>query len=100
MGFFGLVWGLGFGIGPLAGGLILSAQGGLYRRTLWYAALVIGVIGALCFVVLGRYLRRRAARLKWEELHARYSTAAQPATSYDSAATGTPVVPGSRSQGG
>lgn len=72
MGFYGLVWGVSFGIGPLAGGTILAAQGGLYRRYLWYAALVIGIIGAICFVVLGRYIKRRTARLKWEAVHARY----------------------------
>lgn len=100
MGFYGLVWGLSFGIGPLAGGIMLSAQGGLYRRYLWYAALVIGIIGAACFLVLGRYLKQRAARIKWQAVHARYKETSLQSASYDSASTGTPVVPGSRSSHG
>ncbi|GAB4571974.1 MAG: MFS transporter [Anaerolineae bacterium] len=98
MGFYGLVWGLSFGIGPLAGGMILSAQGGLFRRYLWYASLVIGLIGAGSFLLLGRYMKRRSARLRWQALHARYSTTSiMPRTGIsESAITGKPIVPGRR----
>ena len=101
MGFYGLVWGLSFGIGPLAGGVILAAGDGLYRRYLWYLALGVGILGALAFLLLGRYLNRRIARQHWAEIRTRYSRPTgdviqQPL--YEDAASGTPVLPRSQSK--
>lgn len=70
MGFYGLVWGLSFAIGPLAGGIILASGEGIYRRWLWYVSLGIGVLGALGFLALDRYLRRRKRRPQPESLAA------------------------------
>ncbi len=101
MGFYGLVWGLSFGIGPLGGGLILSAAGGAHRRLLWHLALGIGVAGAMAFLSLGRYMKRRAARIRWAEMLARYGKPSGPEqtlTKYG--ATGTPVIPGTKAEGG
>jgi MFS family permease len=100
MGFYGLTWGASFGIGPLVGGLILSAGDGEYRRYLWYGAIVAGGIGALAFLALGRYLKRHTAKVRWAELMARYSpdAAESMAPNYDSAASGSPVLPGNKSQ--
>lgn len=102
MGFYGLTWGLSFGIGPLMGGLILSAEGGAYRRQLWVLALVIGGLGAMAFLLLGRYLKRRAARVRWAEILGRYPRAGTQGQlpAYESAATATPVIPGAKTKGG
>ncbi len=103
MGFYGLVWGLSFGIGPLFGGVILSADGGAHRRLLWHIALVVGGFGAIAFVALGRYYKRREAQKRWQEILARYPSAPlQPdvSASYNTAATGTPTIPGAKTGDG
>lgn len=101
MGFYGLVWGTSFMIGPLAGGQILAFDGGQYRRVLWYASLVIGLIGAGAFLILGRYLKRRAASIRWAEMMQRYGKATGPeATLADMSSKGTPIVPGAKAEGG
>ncbi|MBN1965020.1 MAG: MFS transporter [Anaerolineae bacterium] len=101
MGFYGLTWGLSFAIGPLLGGMILSAEGGAYRVVLWQAALIVGLLGAGAFLVLGRYLKRRAAQQRWAEVMARYSIDASPGARqvYQAAAAGTPIIPGAASEG-
>jgi MFS family permease len=96
MGFYGLIWGVSFGIGPLTGGLILSASNGAYRRVLWYAALVVGMLGAAAFLVLGRYLRKRAAKIKWQEMMARYNPVEPQEAPVEAATSGVPVIPGSK----
>ena len=86
MGFYGLVWGASFGVGPLAGGFILSYGDGDYRRYLWYVSLVVGLAGAFAFLLLGRYLRRRAARIRWQEMLEKYRLQAEEGpllSSYD-----------------
>ncbi|RPI80521.1 MAG: MFS transporter [Chloroflexi bacterium] len=55
----GLTWGIATGIGPVIGGF-LSDQ--IAPVTIWYGALVIGLCGALGFLVLARS-RRRASRM-------------------------------------
>jgi len=101
MGFYGLVWGTSFMIGPLAGGQILAFGGGLYRRVLWYASLVIGLIGAVAFLVLGRYRKRQAAHIRWAEVMERYGHTSDPETALAGLGSqGTPVVAGAKAEGG
>jgi MFS family permease len=62
MGLYSLTWNIGFGVGPVLGGL-LNDQ--IAPVAIWYGGLVIGLAGAVGFAVLGRSLGRpdRAARV-------------------------------------
>lgn len=55
----GLTWGIGTGIGPVVGGF-LSDQ--IAPVTIWYGALVLGLGGAIGFLVLASS-RKRASRM-------------------------------------
>ena len=50
-GVFGSAWGLAFFFGPLAGGWVYQHLG---KNTLWIACLILGVIVAICFLLLSR----------------------------------------------
>jgi MFS family permease len=56
MGFYGLTWRVGIGIGPVIGGF-LNDQ--LSPVTMWYGGLVIGLFAALGFLLLDRRSQNR-----------------------------------------
>jgi MFS family permease len=51
MGVYGMTWGLAFGLGPIAGGLINDNLGPSY---IWQVMAVIGLLSAVAFVSLGK----------------------------------------------
>jgi MFS family permease len=53
MGALGLIWGVGYGLGPTLGGTVMDNLGGRY---IWYASLILGSIAAAAFLLLGRYV--------------------------------------------
>ncbi|TEU18522.1 MAG: MFS transporter [Anaerolineales bacterium] len=53
MGVFGLTWGLGYGLGPTLGGTVMDNLGGRY---IWYASLILGLMAAVAFLLLGRFM--------------------------------------------
>jgi len=53
MGVFGLTWGIGYGLGPTLGGTVMDNLGGRY---VWYASLILGLIAAAAFLLLGRFV--------------------------------------------
>jgi len=53
MGAFGLIWGVGYGLGPTLGGAVMDNLGGRY---IWYAALILGSMAAAAFLLLGRFV--------------------------------------------
>jgi MFS family permease len=55
MSVYALTWGIGTGIGPLLAGLVGDAFG---PRSMWYAAGLVGFLGALMFTWLARYSNR------------------------------------------
>jgi MFS family permease len=55
MSIYGLTWSVGFGIGPVLGGLLNDH---LAPVAIWYGGLVMALAGALGFALLGRWLRR------------------------------------------
>ncbi|NIS79920.1 MAG: MFS transporter [Anaerolineales bacterium] len=57
MGLYSLVWSVGFGIGPVIGGL-LNDQ--LAPVAIWYGGLVMGLLGAIGFLILERKMPSRA----------------------------------------
>jgi len=57
-GIFGAAWGLSFFIGPLAGGWIFEHLG---KNALWYACLGLGLILAVCYLMLSAPAKRRMA---------------------------------------
>jgi len=54
MSVYGLTWGIGFGIGPVIGGLLNDH---LAPVAIWYGGLVMGLVAALGFILLTRALR-------------------------------------------
>ena len=54
-GVFGSAWGLAFFFGPLAGGWIYEHLG---KNTLWVACLILGVVLAFCFLLLGKKAKK------------------------------------------
>ena len=53
MGVFGLTWGIGYGLGPTLGGTVMDNLSGRY---VWYVSLILGVIAAVAFLLLGRFV--------------------------------------------
>ena len=51
----GSAWGLANFIGPLAGGWVFEHLG---SSILWTACLILGIIVAFCYLILGRYVKR------------------------------------------
>lgn len=51
MSLYGLTWPVGAGIGPIFGGLLNDLLG---PQATWYGGMVVGLIGALIFALLGR----------------------------------------------
>ncbi|MFQ6016007.1 MAG: MDR family MFS transporter, partial [Anaerolineae bacterium] len=49
MGAAGLIWGAGFGIGPIVGGAIMDRWGGVY---IWPVTFVLSLLGAAAFLAL------------------------------------------------
>lgn len=60
MGVYGLTWSVGFGIGPVIGGILNDT---LAPVAIWYGGLVMGLAAALGFVLLARS-REAQVRLK------------------------------------
>ncbi|MBI5955610.1 MAG: hypothetical protein HY871_01285 [Chloroflexi bacterium] len=56
MGVFGLVWAMGYGLGPVTGGLIMDRLGGFY---IWPATLVLCALAAVAFLAMGRAVDQR-----------------------------------------
>jgi MFS family permease len=54
MGVYGLTWSLGFGIGPVIGGLL---NDNIAPVAIWFGALVMGLLATAGFVLLSRRLR-------------------------------------------
>jgi MFS family permease len=54
MGALGLIWGVGYGLGPTLGGTIMDNLGGRY---IWYASLILGSMAAAAFLLLGWFVR-------------------------------------------
>jgi len=59
MGAFGLVWAIGYGLGPLVGGATMDR---LDSRAIWYAAFAINGLAALGFMMLGRRAKRSSGQ--------------------------------------
>jgi MFS family permease len=53
MGAFGLTWGIGYGLGPTLGGIVMDNLGGRY---IWYTSLILGSLAAVAFLLLGRFV--------------------------------------------
>ncbi len=53
MGFYGLSWGLAYGLGPLLGSLVLDHTNGAY---IWYGALGINALVATAYILYNRRL--------------------------------------------
>jgi MFS family permease len=53
MGIYGLTWGLGFGIGPVIGGLLNDH---LAPVMIWYGGLVMGLLAVVGFLILTRHI--------------------------------------------
>ncbi len=53
MSLYGLTWPVGAGIGPIFGGLLNDL---LSPQATWYGGMVVGLIGALIFALLGRHI--------------------------------------------
>jgi MFS family permease len=53
MGAFGLTWGIGYGLGPTLGGTVMDNLGGRY---VWYVSLMLGLMAAVAFLLLGRFM--------------------------------------------
>ncbi len=56
MGLYSLTWGIGFGIGPVIGGIL---NDNLAPAAIWYAGMAFGLVGALGFTVLAKMLPGR-----------------------------------------
>lgn len=59
MGVYSLTWRVGYGIGPVIGGLL---NDNVAPVAIWYGGLVMGLISALGFLLLGRVVRTRGRR--------------------------------------
>ena len=59
MGVFGLVYTAGFGLGPLAGGLVMDQLGGQY---IWYATFASCLLLGLGFLAMDGQIKRRLAK--------------------------------------
>jgi len=59
MGIFGLTYSAGFGLGPLAGGLVMDNLGGQY---IWYAAFAICLLLGLGFLAMNGQIKKRLAK--------------------------------------
>jgi MFS family permease len=55
MGAAGLIWGAGYGLGPVTGGLVMDRLGGVY---IWPLTLALGLVGAAAYLLLGRFIGR------------------------------------------
>jgi MFS family permease len=53
MGIYGLTWGLGFGIGPVIGGLLNDY---LAPAMIWYGGLVMGLLAVVGFLIMTRHV--------------------------------------------
>ncbi len=53
MSLYGLTWPVGAGVGPIFGGLLNDLLG---PQATWYGGMVVGLIGALIFALLGRHI--------------------------------------------
>jgi MFS family permease len=58
-GIFGSAWGLAFFIGPLAGGWIFEHLG---KNTLWLGCFGLGVVLAICYLIMSAPAKHRMAR--------------------------------------
>jgi MFS family permease len=56
MGIFGITWGIGYGLGPLLGGLAMDGLGGQY---IWYAAFGLDLLVVLAFIAFNRTMVAR-----------------------------------------
>jgi MFS family permease len=56
MGFYGLTWRVGIGLGPIAGGFLSDQIGPVAT---WYGGLVAGLVTALGYLLLGKLTRSR-----------------------------------------
>ncbi len=59
MGVFGLDWGLGFAIGPLAAGYLIER---VSPQSVWYASFIVGLIATLGYLVLHAATQKRFAK--------------------------------------
>lgn len=55
MGLYSLTWNIGFGVGPVLGGLLNDR---LAPVAIWYGGLILGLVGAAGFALLGRGLHQ------------------------------------------
>jgi MFS family permease len=58
MGFYGLTWGVGFGTGPVLGGLLNDHVAPVM---IWYGGLIVGCMAAAGFMILIRLVRSQEA---------------------------------------
>jgi MFS family permease len=58
MGFYGVAFSIGFGVGPLLGGAIMDGIGGQY---IWYGAFILSLLVVGGFLALKRFFRPRGA---------------------------------------
>lgn len=49
MGFYGLTWGVGFGLGPMLGGALSDNLGSRY---IWYGGLLMGLVSMAAFLII------------------------------------------------
>lgn len=54
MGVYSLTWGVGFGLGPVVGGLLNDHVAPV---AMWYGGMALGLAAAVGFVALGRWLK-------------------------------------------
>jgi MFS family permease len=58
-GIFGSAWGLAFFIGPLVGGWVFEHIG---KNVLWGGCLILGIVLAVCYLIMSAPAKRRMAR--------------------------------------
>jgi MFS family permease len=80
MGFYGLSWGLAYGIGPLLGGLIMDFRSG---HEIWYFSLALNVMVTIAFLAY-----RKKIRLTIHERMAQHDADSTPS---NQAKTGNPI---------
>jgi MFS family permease len=63
-GIFGSAWGLAFFVGPLAGGWVFENLG---RDALWYGCLGLGLVLAICYLLMSAPAKRRMSQIPQQQ---------------------------------